>query len=221
MKKTILLIVIAFSRPAFSQNISVQESKEKFSTGFQPSVSTSIFGNNKSEVIDEWKKILKDFKHEKVKDNDDEVFGDNIVIKDWGNNTVDVYSKFEEDKKDKVIKMSVAVDLGGKYLDTDEKEKLEFVKKITKEFAIKMTKLPLENEIKHANKLLNKSEDQEKKLGDDKKSLLNDIEDYKNKIKKAEDDIKKNEAEQSAKKLEIETQQKALSELKKRLDAVN
>lgn len=221
MKKTILSLSIALSFSGFSQNITVQESKEKFSTGFQPSISTSIFGNNKSDVIDEWKKVLKDFKHEKVKDNDDEVFGDNIVVKDWGNNTVDFYTKFEEDKKDKVIKMSVAVDLGGKYLDKDDKDKLEFVQKIAKEFAIKMTKQPLENEIKHASKLLNKSEDQEKKLNDDKKSLSNDIEDYKNKIKKAEEDIKKTEADQSVKKSEIETQKKALNELKKRLDAVN
>lgn len=221
MKKTILSLSIALSFSGFSQNITVQESKEKFSTGFQPSISTSIFGNNKSDVIDEWKKVLKDFKHEKVKDNDDEVFGDNIVVKDWGNNTVDFYTKFEEDKKDKVIKMSVAVDLGGKYLDGDDKDKLEFVQKIAKEFAIKMTKQPLENEIKHASKLLNKSEDQEKKLNDDKKSLSNDIEDYKNKIKKAEEDIKKTEADQSVKKSEIETQKKALNELKKRLDAVN
>lgn len=50
----------------------------KFSSGLHYAVNSVIYENKVSEVVHEWKKVMKDFKHEKVKDSDGEVFGDNI-----------------------------------------------------------------------------------------------------------------------------------------------
>jgi peptidoglycan hydrolase CwlO-like protein len=156
-----------------------------------------------------------------VKESGGEVFGDNIVIKDWGNNPVDVYTKFEEDK-DKKIKMSVAVDLGGTYLTSSaDKDKYKYFEKLIKEFSLKMTKVPMEAAVKAAEKSLHKVENEQKDLEKENKDLKSDIENYKEKIKKAEADIKKNEEEQVKKKAEVEGQKKVTDELKKKLDKVN
>ncbi len=222
MKKTILTLA-AFAVVAFAQaqTIEVKEGSEKFSTGSQNALSTTILENSKDDVESEWKSFLKDFKNEKVKSNKDELFADNVVIKDWSNNTVDIYTTFEEDKKTKVVKMHVAFDLGGAYLKSSEqKDKYNYAEKMVREFAIKMTKKPLMEKVKAAEKMVSKSEDDQKDLEKDNKGLKSDIESYKEKIKKAEDEIKKNEENQVKKKAEIETNKKAVEASKKVLDSV-
>jgi hypothetical protein len=221
MKKTITSIFLASVAVVSAQSISVKDGNEKFSSGSHPAFISTIYENTKDEVIGEWKKILKDYKNEKVKDDGSEVFGDNILIKDWGNNPVDFYTTFEENTKDKTIKMCTAVDLGGTYLTGSEKDKAKLIEKMMKEFCLKMTKQPMEAAIKAADKSLHKLEDNQKDLEKDNKNLKDDIENYKAKIKKAEEDVKTNEADQVKKKAEVETQKKVADELKKKLDKVN
>jgi hypothetical protein len=223
MKKNLLFTALAFA--AFSainaQEIAVRESSEKFSTGSQNAAVTTIYEMSMDDVISEWKKVLKDFKNEKVKDKNEEVFGDNILIKEWGNNPVDFYTKFEEDKKNKTIKMMTAVDLGGTYMTSNAaSDKYRFVEKMVKDFAIRMSKKPIEDKLKEAEKVGEKLADNQKDLEKESKNLKSDIEDYKNKIKKAEDDIKKNDDNQVKKKAEIEVQKKAIEEIKKKLESI-
>jgi hypothetical protein len=221
MKKLFTIAAICFTGFAFSQSINTKETNEKFSTGSQNAIVTTIYENNANDVMSEWKKVMKDFKYEKVKENDNEVFGDNILIKEWGNNPVDFYTKFEEDKKTKTLKMSVAVDLGGTYLSSsNDKDKIKYVEKMVKDFAINMTKEPINAAVKLGEKQLGKFEDEQKDLEKENKNLKGDIEDYKKKIEKAEKEIKTNEENQAKKKIEIETQKKAVAETKKRLDGV-
>ncbi len=211
MKKILTLTAVSFANLVFSQSIGVKEANEKFSTGNHDAIVTTIFENTNDEVISEWKKVLKDFKNEKVKDNNNEVFGDNILIKEWGNNPVDFYSTFEEDKKDKKIKMSVAVDLGGTYLSSSgDKEKFKYVEKMVKEFAIKMTKEPIANAVKAAEKQQGKLEDDQKDLEKDNKNWKEDIENYKKKIVKAEADEKEKDVEIEKKKGEVHVQKKVV-----------
>ncbi len=222
MQKFITLLFISSASFSIAQSISVKEGNEKFSTGSHDAVISTIYDSDFDHVIKEWKKVMKDFKNEKVKEDNNEVFGDNILVTDWGNNTADFYTKFEEDKKEKTIKIAVAVDLGGKYLGhSGDKDKLKFVEKLVKEFAIKMTKEGMEENVKDAGKVLAKIEDKQKDLEKDNKNLKEDIENYKGKIKKAEEDTKKNEEDQVKKKAEIEAQKKVVDELKKKLDKVN
>jgi DNA repair exonuclease SbcCD ATPase subunit len=211
MQKIITLSLAVATSFCFGQSISVKETNEKFSTGAQNAVGTTILENNADDVINEWKKVLKDYKYEKVKDKDNEVFGDNILIKDWGNNPVDFYTKFEEDKKAKTVKMSVAVDLGGTYLTSaGDKEKYRFVEKMVKDFAVKMTKVPMEGAVKIAEKSLGKLEDDQRDLEKDKKNLQEDIVNYKNKIAKAEKDIVVKDGEIEKKKGEVNVQKKVV-----------
>lgn len=210
MKKLFTLSAVAFAGFTFSQSINVKEGNEKFSTGSQYALTTTIYENTADDAISEWKKVLKDYKHEKVKDNDNEVFGDNILIKEWGNNPIDIYTKFEEDKKAKTVKMSTAVDLGGTYLTSAEKDKTKLIEKMMKDFAIKMTKEPITAAVKAAEKQQGKLDDDQKDLEKDNKNRKEDIEDYKKKIAKAEKEITEKEVAIEKKKGEVSIQKKVV-----------
>ncbi|MBI2722251.1 MAG: hypothetical protein HYX39_08760 [Bacteroidetes bacterium] len=212
MKNYSTILLVTLSTLGVAQSISVKETSAGFSTGSQNAVMTTITGCTADHAIDQWKKVLKDFKNEKVKDNNNEVFGDNIVIKDWGNNPVDFYTKFDEDKKAKTVKMFTAVDLGGTYLtSSNNKDKYKFVEQLTKDFAVKMTLSPMHEALAESQKTLSKLEDNQKNLEKDKRNLQDDITSYKNKIVKAEKEIAGKEVEITTKKGEVEVQKKVVN----------
>ena len=212
MKKSLFIIFALATFNSNSQKISVSETNEKFSTGSHEAATTTIMEADLDNVIKEWKKLLKEFKYEKVKDDNNEVFGDNILIKDWGNNTADFYTKFEENKKARTIKMSTAVDLGGAYLKSsgEHADKFKLVEKMTKEFAIKMTKGPIEEKLRDAEKAVTKLEDKQKDLEKDNKDLHQDIVDHNDKIAKSEKDLVAKEADIKKKKSEVDVQKKVV-----------
>lgn len=215
MKKVILTVAVCFAlTTAHAQKISVKDGSEKFSNGSHNAYSVVIYETSKDDVESKWKSYLKDFKHEKVKSDNGEIFGDNVLIKDWGNNPVDVYATFEEDKASKTVTMHVAFDLGGAYLSSSDGDKHSAAKKMLKEFAVKTTKESMEDKVKDQEKILGKLEDNQKDLEKDNKNSKSDIENYKSKIKNAEEDISKNEAAQAKKKGEIEAQKKVVDAAK-------
>ena len=222
MKKITTLLFLAACSNSFAQEIRIKDGSEKFSSGSHDCFITSVYENDKDDVMSKWKSLLNDFKDEKVSRSGNEIFGDNIVIKDWGNNPVDIYTKFEEDKDKKEVKMYVAVDLGGAYLKSSgDKDKVKYIEKLMKEFAVEMTKDAIKEKVKEAEKAFSKLEDAQHTLEKENKSSKSDIEDYKEKIKKAEGEIKTNEEEQVKKKAEIEAQKKVVDEVKKKLDKVD
>jgi chromosome segregation ATPase len=211
MKKLIIALSAFTALNMSAQKITVNESSEKFSTGSQNAATTTIMEADLDNVIKEWKKVLKEFKYEKVKDDNNEVFGDNVVIKDWGNNPADFYTKFEENKKAKTIKMSTAVDLGGAYLKSSEQsDKFKFVEKMSMDFAIKMTKEPIEEKLKDAERSVSKLEDKQSTLEKENKTLHEDIIDYNNKIAKAEKELLTKEADIKKKQSEVDVQKKVV-----------
>ena len=220
MKTTIFYMCALASTTIMAQEIKVKESSGSFSSGNLPCFETKIYNNTMAEVKDQWKEILKNFKNEKVKTNGDELFGDNILIKEWGNNPVDMYTHFTENS-DQSIEMKVAVDLGnGNYLKSHDKDKSKFIEKLMKDFAVKMSTEALEKQLKEQTKQLNDIQNKQQTLEKKNENLKKDIENYKDKIKKAEEEIKKNEAEIEKKKQEAATQQKQLDELKKKKESI-
>ncbi len=165
--KKIILTLAAFTAviSVSAQKITVKDGSEKFSSGSHNAYTTTIYETSLDDVESKWKSYLKDFKNEKVKSNDGEIFGDNIVIKDWGNNPVDVYTTFKEDKATKTVVMHVAFDLGGAYLTSSDGDKHKSAEKMIKEFAIKTTKESLGDKVKDLEKVLGKLEDNQKDLG--------------------------------------------------------
>lgn len=220
MKNSSIIVLVAFNFICVAQEIKVKESSGSFSAGKGPCLEVKIYNNTIDEVKSEWKSKLNNFKNEKVKSSGNEVFGDNILIKDWGNNPVDIYTTFDE-QSDKSIVMKVAVDLGnGNYLKDNDKDKSRYIEKMMKEFAIQMSIKPLEKQIKEQSRLVADIEDKQKALEKKNEKLKRDIEEYKEKIKKAEDEIKNNESEIEKKKQEIANQNKVLEELKKKKESI-
>ena len=211
---------ISFLSLMNAQKISVKDGSENFSSGSHNAYTTTLYQISKDDVESKWKSFLKDFKNEKVRSEKGEIFGDNIVIKDWGNNPVDIYTSFEEDTKAKKVVMHVAFDLGGTYLTGAEKDKHHSAEKLIKEFAVKTTKESMADKLKDLEKVYNKLVENQKDLEKDNKDYKSDIENYKAKIKKAEDDITKNEAEQVKKKTEIEAQKKVVDDAKNVMNSV-
>lgn len=212
MKKTLAIVASLMAITASAQRIELKEGKESFSTGSQNAITTTIYANKMDDVQNAWKSLLKNYKNEKIKSSKNEIFGDNILIKEFGNNPVDVYTTFEENKKDMTVKMHVAFDLGGAYLSStsDQKDKYNEAEKIIKDFAVKMTKTPLQQKVKDAEKAQSKLEDEQKKLEKDNNNLKQTISDNKDKISKAEKDIAAKQVELEKKKAEIDIQKKVV-----------
>lgn len=221
MKKITTSLFIALSLSSFAQEVKVRSGNEKFSSGSHDCLTTQIFEGDKDKAMSKWKSKLNDFKDEKVKWKGDEIFGDNILIKDWGNNPVDIYSKFDEDKEKKIVTMHVAVDLGGAYLTSSDKDKYKYMEKLMKDFAVDISKDNIKDQVSAAEKILGNLEGDQKDLEKKNKGYKDDIEDYKKKISKAESDIKDNESAQAKKKSEIDAQKKVVDEIKKKMDKVN
>lgn len=220
MKTTLFYVCALASTTMMAQEIKVKESSGSFSSGILPCFETKIYNNTMAEVKDQWKKILKNFKNEKIKTKGDELFGDNILIKQWGNNPVDIYTHFAENS-DRSIEMKVAVDLGnGNYLESHDKDKSRFIEKLMKDFAIKMSTEALEKQLKEETKKLNDIQNKQQDLEKKNENLKKDIENYKEKIKKAEEEIENNKKEIEKKKQEAAILQKRLDELKKKKESI-
>jgi len=209
---TLLLFALGISTSLFSQKIVVKNETEKFSTGKQDAISTTVYEASLDDVEDAWKSTLKKFKNESVKTSKGEVFADNVLIPDWGNNTVDVYTIFKENKKTKEVTMFVAFDLGGAYLSSSsDNDKYRKAEKMIKEFAINTTKEAYNKQKKDLDKGYTKLEDQQKKLLKEQKSLEEDITDYRAKNVKLEKEVITNDADIVKKKKELDAQKKVVS----------
>ncbi|MBC7861590.1 MAG: hypothetical protein IAF38_01370 [Bacteroidia bacterium] len=230
MKKILLSISLLSGLAFTAQNYTIQisEGSESIGAGNNNSFSVIIYEADIDEVEKEWKSTVKDYNTEKTNLTKHTLFGDNAVIKEMGNGTVDIYTNFIEKKEDKTVRMVVAFDLGGAYLSSGQhKEKADIAKKIIKEFAVKMTKEGVSVQVKVAEKALEKLNDKQKDLEKGKKDMEENIVDDKAKIKKAEEDIKKNEenikkneTDQLEQKKLIEAQKKVTDDVKKKMEAV-
>jgi hypothetical protein len=204
---------------AYADKVKVSESRENIGGGSNNALVITIYEASADDILKEFKGVMKDY-NAKVSSKDDGLFGDNAVIKAMGNNTVDIYAKVQK-VKDGESKLIVAFDLGGAFLNSgDHKDQYKVAKDIVENFAIKMQKDAINEQLAAATKLLEKMQDQQKDLEKKNGNLKDDIKDWQEKIKKAEDDIKVNEDEQVKKKAEIETQLKVVNGVKDKLKSV-
>ena len=221
MKKTtvMLLLFAGLSSALWAQKIRVSESRDNIGGGSHNALTVQVYGVDAKEVEKEWKSKVKDYNPKKVSDNKGEIFADNAVIKDMGNNTIDIYARIVDKKGE--VDLVVAFDLGGAFLNSsDHKDKYQIAEKILHDFAVKITKDAIESQLKTQQKALEKLNGQEKDLVKQNTNLNTEITDYQAKIKKNQDAIVKNKDEQAAKQKEIAQQQQTVDELDKKAKAV-
>src|ERR1043165_6085465 len=217
MKKLFTLaFAVTMMLSASAQKIKVKQSSENIGGGSHNALTVTLYGISPSDAEESFRSYMKKYDGKRSSKNG-EVFVDHAKISEMGNNTIDVYGKALGKKGDPEITFVVGFDLGGAFCNSgDHKDQYNAAEKIVKDFAVKATKDAIESQLKDAQKVQSKLEDDQKSLEKDNKNLNEDIEDYKKKIKKAEDDIVKNKADQDKKKSEIEAQKKVVGEIDKK-----
>lgn len=220
MKKLIPVFFVLYAGIAAAQKVKVSESKEKIGGGNNNAMVVTVYEATMEEIEKGIKSFMKYF-NAKVSTKSGEMFGDNGVVKDWGNNTVDIYAKFDK-VKDGETKVMIAFDLGGAFLNSSEhSEKYKYMKELVEKTVVEIQKDAIANQLKSAEKQLSKLEDEQKSLEKKNKNLKEDIEDYKKKIANAEADLKKNDEDQQRKKGEIASQSKIVETIRKKQQATD
>jgi hypothetical protein len=220
MKKLTILLISCFCFfNSWGQKIQVHEQKEDLGKGSENALVVTIYGAQESDIEHDWKSILKDYNAKVSSLKGGVMFGDNAVIKDMGNNTIDIYARFDV-KKDEVD-LVVAFDLGGAYLSSSaHADKYKIAEKILHDFAVKETSAAINDKLKTQQKALDKLNSQQKDLEKDNKNLNSEVTDYQNRIKKDQDALIKNKDDQAKKQTEISNQQKAVDDLAKKAKEV-
>jgi chromosome segregation ATPase len=219
MKKIFTLLFASVTVAAFSQKVKVNESRENIGGGNNNALTVTIYEVSPDDILKEFKGVMKDY-DAKVSTKNGELFGDHGLIKKISNNTIDMYAKVEK-VKDGESKLIVAFDLGGAFMNSaDHKEQYKVAKEIVENFAIKIQKDAIAEQLAAAQKVLDKMSDQQKDLEKKNQNLNDDIKNWQDKIKKAQDDIKQNEQDQVKKKADIEAQNKVVNAIKEKQKAI-
>ena len=182
--KSILFLVVLVSTRILAQDkpitIEVRESNKELGGAMHNALLVTIYEAEKNDIEKAWKNKMK--KYDAKVSSKKEIFADNAVINELGNNTIDLYAAIQEDG-DKKHTLMVAIDLGGAYLSsTTHSSQYTAMKNILYGFAVNLTKEAIAGQAKAAEKVLAGLENDQKDLIKSKENLQEDIADYKQKI---------------------------------------
>jgi len=215
MKQFLTLLLTGISVGLFAQNeVKVSEETQPFSVGSKNSIVVTIpYG--KTDIAEKaLKSELKDW-NGKYNSSKGEYTTMQASFKAMGPKAFDAYARIISTGD--VVKVAVAVDLGGAYLTSREhKAQYDAMVDRLKAFAIKTGKECVAEELKAEQKVLSTLEKEQKDLEKEKESMLKSIEDYKKKISETENKIGENTSNQSKKKEEITKQTEKISAVDKK-----
>ncbi len=220
MKINLLFTLVIVSVLSYGQQkIEIESGNESFSVGNVDVLKATIYEADHKYVEKAWKKLLKRYSGSvKVKS---EIFADDVLIKKMSDNTVDVYTKIKE-KKDNVVEIVCAVDLGGAFLSKSaHPNKFKVFKGILHDFVVDVSKEALQERINDEEKIFSKLDKEQTKLVSDQERMTKEIKDYQQKIKDNEAAIEQNIKDQELKKKDIETQKALIISLSEKEKAIN
>ncbi len=216
MKTLFTLLIGLISITSFAQ-IKV-EGKNVNVNGSHPGFFVTIPYGDKKMIEKELKDELKSWKGKYS--SKDVIFVDDCKLKEMGDNTFDVYAKVE-DIAEGGATVSLAIDLGGAYLDQSEhSDKFKVIETRLYKFGVKAAKNVIAEEVKAEEKVLEEKQSELENMKKEKEKKEKEIQDYQNKIKKLEEEIKENEAGQEEKLKDIEEQKTKVKEVIKKKEAV-
>ena len=227
MKKLITLsIALLAGGGLLAQKIEVREGRKSFDNGSQNAMTVMVYHNSVKEVEKAWKDVLKGMKAKVSMKK--EIFADDATLAALGENTFDVYTRMEAQKDGGGIAVSVAVDLGGAYLNSGEhSSKYKAFEDLLLKFGRETTTAGINTMIKNEEKILKGFEKEQKDLEKENEKMVKSIEDNEKAIeraKKAIEDakksIEKNKGDQEKKKGEIATQTQKVAKTQEMLKAV-
>ena len=215
MKQLFTVLFTALSISVIAQNeVKISEENQSFSVGAKNSIVVNI-PHGKMDIIEkELKSEMKDWGG-KYNSSKGEFTTMQASTKFMGDKAFDAYAKIIVSGD--VIKVAVAVDLGGAFMSSGNHGSLyNAMKERMKAFAVRASKESIAEDLKTEQKILSGFEKEQKDLEKDKESLLKSIEDYRKKISDAEKKIEENVNNQYKKKEEISKQTQKVGEIGKR-----
>lgn len=217
-----LLLAVGWASPSLAQSrLAIVESRVPMSRGTQPALTVTIPKAKSKDVEKGWKEVLKSYKA-KVKTEKGETFGDNALLKQLSENTVDIYTRQTDTVEGTALTMFV--DLGGAFLaSSTHPEQYKVAENVLYQFAVEQAKVAMGYEIEAASKVLETLQKDHKKLESDQKGLEREIEKHREHMKGLEEQIQEaqkmieeSKSAQAAKKVEVEKQTTAIQELQQR-----
>jgi len=217
----------------FLANAQLREATATMSKGSNNALVMDLEYTDAEKVLDEFEKYVEGFKAN-AKKKKGEIFADNAQVKGiGGNNTIDIYAR--ADKGDMKSVLTVWFDLGGAYLSSKtHTEKYVEAEKWLKEFAKRMVKRGIEDELKAEQKKMELLADEQKSLTKEKEKLDRSIVDGEKDIKemeakiaqtklnidKAKQDIMTNLDKQNVKAMDLEKQKESVKKVEVKLKAL-
>ena len=217
MKKIFTLTAVLLAFGSFSQ-VKVSEKNVSIDGGKNGFYIEIPYGDQKS-IEKELKDELKDWKGS-FSEKKGVMMVDDGKMKDMGDNTFDAYGKVEENPDGGAF-VSIAVDLGGAFLNSSEHgAQWKTMEGVLQKWGVKAAKSFVDGEISEQEKIL---KDKEKELEDqvkEQEKLEKEIEDYKQKIADNEKAIEESKKNQEDKKVEIKEQEGVVDVVKKKKEAI-
>ncbi len=211
LSMVVALLMMVSSAMAQKVKIDCTTGTKKMSVGNVEVISINVHKSNVKEVKKAWAKFMKSHKA-KVK-NKKEVFADDAIMPSISTNTVDVYAVVEE-KSDKEVVLSVAVNLGGIYLsEKTHPDKFNNFKAKLREFSVEQSKDGYAVLVALEAKKLKKQNKELDKLKSENEKLHKTIEDCKKKIAQ-------NEKEQALLEKDIENQKEVHRKVKETSESI-
>ncbi len=216
---TLTLSAVVVTAFCFGQKVEVTEGGQSIGGGSNNALSVVVYGAKASDVEHDIKSFMKKHKA-KFSSKKGELFGDDAVVKEFGDNTCDIYAKvIPEGKED--VKLIVAFDLGGAFLSSSQHSKqFAAAKNMIRKIGVDGTKAAVGAVVKEEEKTLEKLNKEQEDLVKNKEKLEKDIEQWKKDIENAEKEIEENKKSQEEKAKEIGSQEKVVEEVKKKMESI-
>lgn len=217
-----LFLFTGFVFPGKSQDFNFKVSevqKEINEQGIKNVLVVNIYETSEDVIRKEWKSQLKDFDG-KVTVDKNKLTSMNSTIKELGSLPFNIYSVIEKSTEG-YYQLFVGIDLGGAFLESSKHpDKYKLFSSIMSDFAKKLTKESIEDQVKAAEKELSKKQNEQDKLSKENEKLHSNIKKWQEDIKKAETDIEENLKKQEAQKKKIEDAKDLLETIKLKLKKI-
>ncbi len=216
MKKIIFCSLI-FSFISLAVTAQIKEAEGKMSQGQKPCMVVT-FENAEAEVLEEsWIDYQKNFKGKTKKDKKSgEIFSDDSEIKEISDNTVDLYSRVDQNGKN--VELRVWFDLGGAYMSAAaHPDKARSAKTYLANFEKEYGKEVVTMQIDEKEDQIKDLEKEIKNIEKENKDMSQEIEKMEEKIKEYQKTIKENEKVKSEKESALKSEQQALKTLESTL----
>lgn len=220
MKAITLIAAVATTSFFYAQEVKVSEENVSFSNGSHNAIVVTIPYGNRDIVEKELKSEMKDWGG-KYSGGKSEMNTTQSSLKSMGDKYFDGYARILEGGSN-YLKVAVAVDLGGAYLDSRQHgSQYNALKKRLESFASRASMASIDGELEAEGKILKDMEKEKVEMEKTIESSKKDIEDYQKKIAEAEQRIKDNETGIAKKTEEIGVQTTKIGDVEKKKKLVN